>query len=740
MLTFQCGTRATMTSMRFLVAAALLCGLAPLGPALAQTGPRAADLVHVELLAEPAAIRPGEPFTVGVRLTMKAGWHTYWRNPGDSGLATEVKWVLPAGFAAGEIQWPTPQRLPVAHLVNYGFEDETILLTQLVAPAGLAAGRSLELKAEVNYLVCQRECIPGEAAVTATVRAAAAAEAAGPDRAVQHLFEAARRSLPVAATWPSSVEPDGEGLRLRVEASGFEREAIRSAYFFPRDETALEHAAPQALAVEPSGLSLKLTRSALSTGPAPRELAGVLVLEEAKDGGTTRRAFSIGPQETRAGAVTTAPPQADSSVGALLQAALLAFAGGLVLNLMPCVFPVLSIKVLSLVKHSGLGPRAVRLSGLSYTAGVLASFLALAGLLLAVRAGGAEIGWGFQLQSPVFVAALAFLLFALGLSLSGAVAFGTALAGVGSRLADRAGSAGSFGSGVLAAVVATPCTAPFMGAAVGYALAAPAPAALAIFTALGLGLAAPFLLLTAFPGLVTRLPRPGAWMEALKQLLAFPLYLTVAWLVFVLSQQVGPAALFAVLIGLVLVAFGVWSLRLASGREGVGRRIGQGAALASVAALAAIAWSTGQDRPPALAVDGSSREAAANGAQPFTQARLDALAAQGRPVFVNLTAAWCITCLVNERSTLSAQAVKREFEERQVTYLKGDWTNQNPEITRLLERHGRSGVPLYLLYPGRGEPILLPQILTEAVMIENLRRVSAVGDRRAEFGSNPNPR
>ena len=713
--------------MRALFAAfSLVVGLAAFTGA-SQAAPKAGELVQAELLAEPRAVEPGRPFTVGIRLRMAEHWHTYWRNPGDSGLATEIVWTLPPGFSAGPIQWPTPSRIPISHLVNYGYEDETTLLVEVTPPADLAAGRPVELKALVNYLVCERECIPGEAKLVTTIPTAKAGQGGGADPATSYIFEAARASLPRHFTGRARIEQQDGKLTLRVEGGGIAPDAVASAYFYPAEETALEHAAPQPMSTDASGLSLTLQRSAVATGPVPSEIPGVLVLDERGSGGPERRAFQIGtPKVTAAGAgaglaAATVPQSApaDLSFSTIVWAALFAFLGGLVLNLMPCVFPVLSIKVMSLVAHSGRGKTEVRIAGLAYAAGVVASFLALAGLLLALRAGGQEVGWGFQLQSPAIVVALVFLLFAVGLSLSGLVEFGVSLAGRAGSVEAGSGVAGSFLTGVLAAIVATPCTAPFMAAAVGYAVTAPAGVALTVFAALGLGLASPFLLLTLRPSLLSLLPRPGAWMERLKQALAFPVYATVAWLVFVLAQQVGPNALFAALLGLVLLAFGLWCWRLAADRGGFGRVLGGGLAALSLLGVLGIGWVVAQDR----SAPGGGLVEASQGQERFSQARLDQLRAEGRPVFVNMTAAWCITCLVNERTALSGGAVKASLAERGIVYLKGDWTNQNPEITRLLERHGRSGVPLYVLYPAGGEPLVLPQILTEGGVLEAFARI-----------------
>ncbi len=722
-------------TMRALLAAILGLISVSLLPAASRAAPKAADLVRAELLAEPRAISPGQTFTVGLRLTMADRWHTYWRNPGDSGLSTEIAWTLPSGFSAGQIHWPTPTRIPVSHLVNYGYEGETTLLVDITAPMDLSVDRPVELKALVSYLVCERECIPGEAALSTSLQVASGPEGSGPDGATRYIFEAARASLPQPAPWPTRLEPADGRLKLRVEAASLPAD-LRSAYFFPTDETVVEHAGEQTLAIDEGGLTLTLQPSALAAAAPRRDIPGVLVLERVSGGGASRQAFGIGSVSatgsgTRAAATVwseaaPAPVRGAVSVRAILQAALLAFLGGLILNLMPCVFPVLSIKVLSLLTHSGEGRAAIRLGGVAYAAGVVSSFAALAAILLVVRAGGSEVGWGFQLQSPLVVAGLACLLFAMGLGLSGAVEIGTSLAGRAGGLADRPGASGSFLTGVLAAAVAAPCTAPFMGAAIGYALTAPAAVALTVFIALGLGMSAPFLLLAFWPGLLARLPRPGAWMEIVKQVLAFPLYATVAWLLFVLSQQVGPSGLFAALLGLVLVAFALWSWQIANRVEGWPRGLGRGAVVASLCALGTIGWVLHSDR---AAPDMPLRSTGTARPERFTQARLDALRAEGRPVFVNMTAAWCITCIVNERAVLSTAAVKARFQEAGITYLKGDWTNQNPEITRLLERHGRSGVPLYVLYPGRGEPVVLPEILTASIVLDSLGRVPSLVKR-----------
>ncbi len=676
------------------------------------TAVKAKDLVRARLVAESEALVPGRTVTLGLHMAMKPGWHVYWRNPGDSGLPPEMAWRLPEGFSVGPVQWPVPERIPVQTLMNFGYEGAVTLLVPLAVPESARAGETVRLSGTLSYLVCEEICIPGSAELSLDLPVASTADPASGQAA---LFARARAALPETAPGSYHTTRAGDRLVLHLDRPGLA--GVTEAAFFPYAEGALDNAAPQDLAVDAAGLHLTLTPG--DAGQPPDALAGVLALTE--DG--ARKAYALGPEPVpapTAAATVPASPQAPPAVEAppvpeeesltLWSAAGLALIGGLLLNLMPCVFPVLSIKVLSLVRQAGESATRVRLHGLAYTAGVLASFLGLAGLLIALKAGGAGIGWGFQLQSPVVVALLAYGLFAMGLSLSGAVHLGGGIVGLGDGLTRRAGYQGSFFTGVLATLVATPCTAPFMGAAVGFALTQSPLAALTVFASLGLGLALPFLGLTLVPQALRLLPRPGAWMDVLKGALAFPVYATVAWLVWVLAQQVGPNGLLAGLTGLVLVALAAWAWERARGAGRLGTGFGRVAALAALAAALGLVAVLDGDRATA-------RTALAQGEEAFTQARLDALRAEGRTVFVDMTAAWCITCQVNERTVLAREGVQAAFRGGQVVYLKGDWTNQNPEITRLLERHGRSGVPLYLVYRGQGEAQVLPQILTEGIVL-----------------------
>ncbi|PJI44375.1 protein-disulfide reductase DsbD [Ferrovibrio sp.] len=672
------------------------------------------DLVDAALIAEPQSIRAGQPFWVGVRLRMAEHWHTYWRNPGDSGLATEISWALPEGFTAGPIVWPVPERIPVAHLVNYGYEGEILLLTQIMPPAVLPAGE-MPLRADVNWLVCQKECIPGEA----TVDLALPGGSGEGDPANKAAFDTARQQVAQPSPWPADMQMADASFVLTVAAPGPNGGRIREAVFLPHQEAMIEHAAPQPLQITAEGLTLQMPRGSFAAAGLPQQTGGLLLIKEDIGGRLQQQAFEY-PQI----AYGTAPVAQPADWAAVLQAALLALVGGMLLNLMPCVFPVLSIKILALVSHSGQGRAQMRRHGLAYTFGILVSFAALAGLLLVLRATGAQIGWGFQLQMPLVIALLAYLLFAMGLSLSGVFHLGGSFAGIGDALTRRSGTQGSFFTGVLAAVVATPCTAPFMATAVGFALTQPAAIGIAIFLALGFGLALPFLVLTCVPQLADRLPRPGLWMERVKQALAFPLYATVAWLIWVLSQQVGQQGLLAAMLGLVLVAAAAWSF-------GLRGRVAMASAVVLLVAAAGALYGTARDpAAPAVAV----AQPGGGSAESFSRQKLDTLVAQQKPVFVNMTAAWCITCMVNERTALSSDAVRAAFRARSITYMKGDWTNQDPEITRLLEQNGRSGVPLYLYYAG-GRSIVLPQILTPAIVLEHLAQL----DRPQNSASLPNP-
>jgi thiol:disulfide interchange protein len=693
---------------RCLAGATLIFALLTGSPGAFAAAP-AEPRVRVDLVSEVRSVAPGTTFWVGVRQRIHPGWHTYWVNPGDSGEPMTVDWELPTGFSAGPVAWPHPHRIPVGPAMGFGYTDEVVLPIPITAPAGLARGTSVTLRAQASWLVCEKICIPEEALISLTL----AVGPASPDAAGAGLLARARRAVPVPSPWPASFTTTPETVTFSVPAPGLRRERIADAWFYPLTWGTIDHAAAQTVDVTAKGLTLQTTRGAL---PAALEapIDGVLVITERLDQGTARQAFLVRATPTGPGARWGLP-------GILV----LALAGGLVLNAMPCVLPVLSVKALALVRHAGARRAVTAAHGLGYALGVLVSFAVLAGALLALRAGGERIGWGFQLQAPWFVTVLAYVFFAMALALSGMLPSSGRLTGLGQGLAARGGYTGSFFTGALATVAATPCTAPFMGTAVGFAVTQPWGTAFLIFEALGLGLALPFLLLSLMPAWRRFLPRPGPWMERLQQLLAFPLYASVAWLVWVLSQQVGPPGVAVVLAGLVLLGFAAWLRNAGRLASPPWRRATAGGAAVAVALTVATLGLVGravQESRPAEAPAGAHWE-------PFSPGRLAELRAAGTPVFVNFTAAWCVTCLVNERVALRSPAVAQAFADKGVVRLRGDWTRRDAQITDVLDAFGRNGVPLYLLYPrtgsasGGGAAIVLPQILTEDTVIQAVNKI-----------------
>ena len=683
-------------------------------PALAALQGPQVDTPHVSarLVASSESVAPGDTVTLGVAKTIIPKWHTYWQNPGDSGLATTIDWAVPDGASVGDIQWPAPERHSLGPVTNYGYEGEVTLLSDLSVPADAQPGSSLPVRAAVSWLVCSDICIPED--VELTLDLPVAARTAGESHPA---IEAARALLPQRSPWAARHAVSSDTVRLAVDTGALPTGAT-DLWFYPFDWGRIDHSAPQRLSRTDEGIVLQAPRGQARQSDVP--LTGVFVIRESTPDGLLTTAFELSaprvevvPEgEPVAGA--TPAPQASIGLGLAL---LFALAGGLILNLMPCVFPVLAMKVLALVRTGG-DATSVRGHGLAYLAGVLASFALLALVVLALQQGGARLGWGFQFQSPVFVVLVAWLLFAVGLNLSGVFTISGSFAGVGHALTARAGHSGSFFTGVLAAVVATPCTAPFMGAAIGFAMTQPPLSLLATFLALGLGLAIPFVVLAFRPALIARMPRPGPWMERFKQFLAFPMYGAAVWLLWVLALQAGASGVLVAGGGMLAIALAAWLYDTTWQSGARVRRSAQLAAAALVVAAVA-AGSTLVVQPPQT----TQRSASTLPHEPYSPQRFDALRAEGRAVFVNMTAAWCITCLVNEQVALERAEVAAAFAERDVVYLKGDWTNQDAAISEVLARFGRSGVPLYLYYPPQrdAEPIVLPQILTPDIVLAALR-------------------
>ncbi len=697
-----------------LPAAAAFVALA--GFLLPASGAPVVKTEHVEarLVAESASAQPGHPVLVGLKLTMAPQWHTYWKNPGDSGLPTRIAWTLPPGWKAGEIRWPYPKRLPVGPLMNYGYEDDVLLATELTPPAHAPAGTA-DIRAAAQWLVCKEICVPEKGELELALPVADAAPK--PDAKWADDFERARNQWPVDAKgWKFESAIAGNALRVRMTSPPGAAVPANVA-FFPEQAELINPAAPQKVGRAGGALTFEMPLA----DPPPkdvREVRGVAVAESGWPGTDGRKALAVDAPAVAALPAVAATTGGDGAIGGSALAALaFAFVGGLILNLMPCVFPVLGIKVMGFVRHAHGHPRAMRLQGAIFSAGVIASFAALAGLMLALRAGGAQLGWGFQLQSPVVVAALACLFFVLALNLAGLFEWGGFAQSMTSNLSARGRYADALLSGVLATVVATPCTAPFMGAAVGFTMTQTAALALAVFVMIGIGMAVPVMTLALFPSLLRRLPKPGRWMETFKQVLAFPLFATTAWLAWVLGAQAGNDAVLALLLGLVLLALGAWLY----GRWPHAGSRWEPAVAAGLAALGLfVAW-------PAPSHPGAGSKAATQDAwEAWSPEKVSAYLAQGRPVFVDFTAAWCVSCQVNKRVALGNDEVMKAFAGRNVALLEADWTRMDPRITSALATLGRNAVPVYALYtPGDPEPQLLPEVLTPSIVLAHVEKLPA---------------
>ncbi len=705
--------------------AAFMGLFALLGPIPAAAAPVDTGHLEAELVVQERGAVPGGTVYVALRQTIDKGWHTYWRNPGDSGEPTTIKWTLPAGWQAGDIVWPTPARMPIGPLLNYGYSGEVLLPVPIQVPATATVGSTATLKADVTFLVCELTCVPEYASLTLTVPVVAAAPGANPgwgDK-VAATLAAAPRAAGLAAVY--AVE--GDVVRLAVTGGPLKGADLSRAYFFPFDATVLDHAKPQPIERGAQGLTLSLPAGvAVSAGQTPPTLAGVLSLGD-RAFEVSATAGTIPAGAVGGGILPPAPiddhgPAPGAAIGLPLALAF-AFLGGLILNLMPCVFPVLSMKAAALAAHAH-DAAAARRQGIAYLLGVLTTFLALAGALIALKAAGQAIGWGFQLQSPAMVAALALVMLLVALNLSGVFEAGSSLQGAGAGAASRTGLTGSFLTGVLAVVVAAPCTAPFMASAMGYALTQDAWLSLPVFAALGLGLAAPFVALSFAPPLLRHMPRPGPWMETLRHVLAFPMYGAVAWLVWVLAQQTGPAGLALALAAGVLAAFAAWLWGLAQRRPPAPVLRGLAAVLA--VGVIAVTGLLAMEAPAPAGAAQASGEAAEVPSEPWSPDRVAALRAEGRPLLVNFTAAWCVTCKVNERTSLSTRTVADALARNNAVYLKADWTRRDAVIAAALAEHGRAGVPLYLVYGvGGSEPVILPQLLSEGMVAQALDKAAS---------------
>lgn len=647
--------------------------------------------LRAQLISEYTQVEAGQTFDVAVKLVPDAGWHTYWINPGDSGLATVINWQLPEGVSVGSIQWPIAEKYNIGHLSNYGFEGDTYLLSTISISDSYAAA-TLPITAEVDWLVCEEYCIPGSATLSIEL------DVGSPQRAASHIdeFSTARNNLPETADWQAYFDIQDRQVTIIVNNEQAASLDNGSLYAFIGATELVEHQPPGSIQSTESEL---IIRRDLNTyfHDYPEHFPLLLV----NDKRAVQLEVHVAEQSAasvNAGSITSEP----SSLN-LTTVLLFALAGGFILNLMPCVFPVLSLKALHLANHRDHARR----DALWYTAGVIMTFVLIAAVLMALRATGAALGWGFQLQNPILIGLLALLFVAIALNLSGVFQIGTSLM----RLGQGQQQQSSFATGVLAVVIASPCTAPFMGIALGFAIIQPAPIALTIFAALGLGMALPFLLLGFFPLVARWLPKPGAWMNTFKEWMAIPMYLTTVWLLWVFGRQVGIDSLALLLVALILFATALWTWGKGQLQpSSKGRQLALSWLFIAVTAFIFTIAIQNQQVGERSAPTSQQWQAWT----PELQRELQ----ETQPVFVNMTADWCITCLANERVALETEATRALFAEHEIRYLKGDWTLQDPRITEYLANYQRNGVPLYVLYwPGQ-EPKVLPQILTNSIVRE----------------------
>jgi thiol:disulfide interchange protein DsbD len=660
-------------------------------------GPVKAEHLTAELTSLSPQVAVGGSVQAGLVLTIEEHWHVYWVNAGDSGEPPSVKWTLPPGITAGPMQFPPPTRLPLGPLMDFGYEDQVAFPITLTAAPGTKPGK-VHLDAKVDWLVCASQCLPGKAHLGLDLDVVRGPLAAPP--LVGALGEAIT-NLPKPLPAGMSASAVGDAKQILVTLKTGSRE--EDAEFYPFDQDVIQNAADQPVEGMADGIKIRLARATDST-TQPQTLHGLVELSS-----TEAYDFSV---PITPGIIPAPGPAAKGSSGAAELTAWgaigLALLGGIVLNLMPCVFPVLFLKGLALVTSSGEEKKHQRLHGLVYTAGILASFWVIVGVLLVLRASGRELGWGFQLQSPGFVAVLAAMVFFLGLSLAGQFEVGLGLTSAGGELAQKRGYTGSFFTGVLATVVATPCTAPLMGAAIGFALAQPAWLTFVVFTALGLGLALPYLALTMQPQWTRILPRPGAWMETLKQLTAVPLFGTAIWLTWVYAQlyaKDGINKMVSLLCCYLILAIAGWAL---------GRWPAKWGSTLAAVVLIAVAIALPLRKP---IVDKLNW-------QPWTPDSFAAARATGQPVFIDFTAAWCLSCQVNERAVLQSAEVDSKFTSGHFILLRADWTQYDSRITQALASVGRSGVPTYVIYPpGKvSNADVLPELLTKDVVLKAIEK------------------
>lgn len=650
------------------------------------------DHIQLQILSSELSLRPGATQNFAVRFQPDPHWHVYWKNPGDSGEPPRLLWKKPEGWTVSDFTWPIPERIQVGPFYNIGYEGEVILPFALSVPADFKA-EFAELEVLVKWLVCKEECIPGEQLFSWGMPVLRGDK--DQPSPWQELIEKARQLGPrgtIQAELGNTQAPKGIALRIHDEQLAA---ALKLINFFPEEGAGLTNAPPDL-----KDRTIILQKNA---EPASRPPGGLAVFVQA-DG--QKLGYDVKPVQAAA---------ASQNLWTIL---MLAFLGGLILNIMPCVLPVLAIKILSLVRESGADGRKVRLGSLAYGAGVLSSFLGLAGLLLLFKAGGEAVGWGFQLQSPAVIAALALLFFLMALNFLDLIQPWNALTRIGQVGTGQGAPGGQFMSGVLAVIVASPCTGPFMGVAVGSALTRSPGEALFIFSGIGLGFLSPFLALAWIPGSRRLLPKPGLWMETFRQAMAFPLLLTILWLLWVLEKQSGIEGVLWILGSFIGLGFCAWFWqRKVERTKGLAWALGLLMVLMTALAIY-------QQKQAAVGASAPLKNASNEAWETFSTEKLATLRKEG-PVFVDFTAAWCVTCQVNKTLVLNRDDIQKAFKNHGIRLLRADWTDYNPDITRMLASLGRQGVPVYALYrDAMSEPRLLPEVLTPDLLLQEIRLVT----------------
>jgi thiol:disulfide interchange protein/DsbC/DsbD-like thiol-disulfide interchange protein len=685
---------------------------------------------HAEpsLIAERAAVSPGDTFLGALRLKLDDTWHVYWKNPGDSGLPPQAKWSLPEGVAAGDFKWPAPEAIQIATLMNYGYEHELVLPAEFTIPATAKPGDTITLGGKFDWLICQEVCVPEAAELSIALPVEAAPRI---DQQASDAIFASIASAPVPLAGGAVVERTKAGFRLAAVDPDLAEAAksAKSIRFFPEGQQ-INNIGKQPVRRGDAGVSLELEASEYAAA-GDQSLPGIIVIAGGDDKLRSWEAPAkpgtipqgVADSQVKAAANASGGAAEAFTITGLLLALGAGFVGGMVLNLMPCVLPVLAVKAAGLAATAH-NPKESRAHGLAYLGGVLVCFAALGGVVVALQAAGQFAGFGFQLQYAPVVAFFTLGIFALGLNLLGVFEVGGSLMGMGSNLADKGGSTGAFFSGVLAAFVGAPCIGPFMAGAAGWALQQNAAVVITMFLAIGLGLAAPFVLLSFTPAVAKIIPRPGRWMATLRQVLAFPMFLTMLWLLWTLAGQTGSDGVLVVLAGAILLGFGIWlATRIGSSLPG---KIIAGLVIL-FAFLAPSIATAGIKAPPS----GEGSLAAEVGAEPWSEARVAELRAEGRVIFVDFTARWCVTCQVNKRIAIDSDKARKAFADHNVAFLVADWTNQDSVIAKALAEHGRAGVPLYLVYPASGgDPVVLPQVLTPGLVAKAVTDAAA-GQREA---------